>query len=219
MKYSIFNCLKKIKKILLSFADSPYLSFWLGFKHTGCQTIYTVSKNRKYFANYWNYKGINTLDKFKKNHFKSMGKLLFKNHKIIFSVIIITMHFIGVDLTIHTATAQVPSENTFEGEYSGQIFIEDGNEAIEAGLKVTALGNNEYEGILYYGGLPEERNDPVGDDDIIELKGTYHDFVLRLSGEEIPLHFQFILGRFTALDEQNNYMGHLEKVIRVSPQS
>jgi len=124
----------------------------------------------------------------------------------------------AVELFIESAIAQQTPGVSFEGEYSGKIFLEDGEKAIEAKLRVTNLGDNEYEGKLYYGNLPEELNDPDDPEnyDRIELRGTYQDFILRLEGEGIPLRFQFILGRFTALDEQNNYMGHLDRVIRVS---
>ncbi|GEM_PF-2535118 len=147
-----------------------------------------------------------------------MTNFLKKHYKFGVLAFLTITHVMAVELFIESAIAQQTPGISFEGEYSGKIFLEDGAEAIEAKLSVTDLGDNEYEGILYYGNLTDELIDPddSGNYDRIELRGTYQDFILRLEGEGIPLRFQFILGRFTALDEQNNYMGHLDRVIRVS---
>lgn len=147
-----------------------------------------------------------------------MTNIIKKPHKFVVLVFVTIAHVMTVELFIESAIAQQTPGVSFEGEYSGKIFLEEDTEAIDANLRVTDLGDNEYEGILYYGNLTDELNDPdgFGNYDEIELRGTYKDFILRLEGEGFPLRFQFILGRFTALDEQNNYMGHLDRVIRVS---
>lgn len=124
----------------------------------------------------------------------------------------------------HVAVAQAPGtsaqENSrpdFEGEYKGQLLAEEG-EAVDVGLAVTAAGDNEYRAVLYYGGLPRDRSGPTADGDTVELEGTYEDFTLRLVGE-VPFRLQYIHGRFTALDEENSYRGHLDRVVRVHPDS
>lgn len=113
---------------------------------------------------------------------------------------------------------QEQARPNFEGEYSGQLLVEGEEESVDVGLEVRATGGSEYRAVLYYGGLPGERSEPASDEDTVELEGTYEDFTLRLE-DDIPLRFQYIHGRFTALDEDNSYRGHLDRVVRVRPDS
>ncbi len=102
------------------------------------------------------------------------------------------------------------------GNFSGYVTMEDGEQQ-KVGLIVTDQGDNIFQAVLHYGGLPWEQEE--GEEGrSVELQGTYSDYTLRLSGE-FPWDFQFILNRYTALDENNNYMGHLERIIRIESNS
>lgn len=100
------------------------------------------------------------------------------------------------------------------GNYSGSVYLENGTKKVDVGLTVTALKDNEYAAVLYFGGLPEKQNASSNEQRTVELHGSYTDFTLRLKGD-FPLIFQFIHNRFTALDAENSYKGHLKKIIRV----
>jgi hypothetical protein len=113
------------------------------------------------------------------------------------------------------AMAEQPDLN-LTGNFSGYVTMEDGEQR-KIGLIVTDQGDDVYQAVLHFGGLPWEQEDDE-EGRTIELQGTYTDYTLRLSGE-FPWDLQFILNRYTALDEENNYMGHLERVIRIEPNS
>lgn len=100
-----------------------------------------------------------------------------------------------------------------EGRYSGQLLFHDGSDPERVGLVVTAEGHEQYTATLYHGGLPEERAGPLPDLGTVALSGRCRDFTLVLTGA-IPLRLQYIHGRFTALDEANDYRGHLTRVTR-----
>lgn len=127
-------------------------------------------------------------------------------------------HVVAADIPIDLTGTQESSDLGFTGDFSGYIFMEDGTEKKNVGLIVTDLGDNEYQAVLYFGGLPGEQGDSAAEARTVELSGTYSDYTLRLTGD-FPLEFQFIHGRFTALDDMNSYMGHLERVIRVDVNS
>jgi hypothetical protein len=98
-----------------------------------------------------------------------------------------------------------------EGRYSGRVLFDDGQDAERVGLVVTAEGQEKYAATLYHGGLPDERAGPLPDLGTVALTGSCRDFTLVLTGE-IPLRLQYIHSRFTALDEANDYRGHLVRV-------
>lgn len=127
-------------------------------------------------------------------------------------------HFVAGDIPIDSIGTQESSDLGFVGDFSGYIFMEDGTDKKNVGLTVTDLGDNEYQAVLYFGGLPWEQEDSAAEARTVELSGTYSDYTLRLTGD-FPLEFQFIHGRFTALDDKDSYMGHLERVIRVDANS
>jgi len=113
------------------------------------------------------------------------------------------------------------SQPAFEGEYAGRLMVKGATDkgpgsvpdAVDVGLEVTALGADKYKAVLYYGGLPRQRSSPVPDQDKVELDATYRDFTLVLTGKR-SLRLQYIHGRFTALHDNNNYMGHLARVVQ-----
>ena len=116
----------------------------------------------------------------------------------------------------NTVAAQTAAPQTnLEGQFSGYIY-EECNQRAAIGLEVNAVDSTSYRATLYSGGLPEERSTPVPENDTTELDGTYDDHTLRLTGDT-PLTLQFIHGRYTVLDEENNYVGHLERVLSVQP--
>ena len=121
------------------------------------------------------------------------------------------LQFVIVDLAIS-------QDRDMTGNYRGSVFLEKGAKKVVVGLRVTALGDGEYKGMLYFGGLPGEQQKSSDDFKSVELNGSYTDFTLRLKGD-FPLVFQFIHNRFTALDAKNSYKGHLEKVIRIDTTS
>lgn len=146
-------------------------------------------------------------------------KGLFVTFRIFAGIVLVAVvHVAAAQSPVAPGSAQEPSSPEFEGEYSGQLLVEGGEEKVTVGLEVKAAGDDAYRAILYYGGLPDDRSGPVAVDDTVELTGTYEDFTLRLVGEA-PLHLQYIHGRFTALDGANNYRGHLDRVVRVQPNS
>lgn len=128
-------------------------------------------------------------------------------------VIAVVVNIAAAQSSATSGESQQHSRPDFEGEYRGQLLVK-GEAKMKAGLKVTAVGDNEYRATLYYGGLPRKQSGSI--DRKIELEGTYEDFTLRLEGN-IPFKLQYIHGRFTALDEECSYTGHLEPVIRVRP--
>lgn len=127
----------------------------------------------------------------------------------------ILSHFIAAEFIIDNAQAQERPSLEIEGEYSGKLFTGDTSEIKDAGLVVTRDGN-KFHAKLYFGRLPMNNSSSASDQDIIELEGEYEDYSLILTGD-FPLKIQFIHNRFTALDEENSYMGHLDRVVRVSP--
>lgn len=121
------------------------------------------------------------------------------------------LQFVIVDLAMS-------QDRDMTGNYRGSVLLEEGAKKVAVGLRVTALGDGEYRGMLYFGGLPGEQKESAAKQQTVELRGFYTDFTLRLSGD-FPLVFQFIHNRFTALDAKNSYKGHLEKVIRIDTTS
>lgn len=117
-------------------------------------------------------------------------------------------------------TTQEETRPEFEGAYRGQLVTEgQEGELVEVRLEVRAVDGNEYRATLYYGGLPEERSGSIAGGDTVEFEGTYEDFTLRLKSEAVPFSLQYIHGRFTALDTENSYQGHLDRVVHVRLES
>ncbi len=128
--------------------------------------------------------------------------------------------FLSMDI-IDKAYITLDEARTYPGfsmqsEYSGSLSLRNGKKASDMSLQVAIYGNNRFRAVLYYGGLPGDGPDPVSENDIIELEGSYEDHTLRVDGD-FPLHFQFNHNLITALDKQNNYMGHFKRVHRKSP--
>ena len=108
----------------------------------------------------------------------------------------------------HQLLARQTTELGFEGEFTGQLDLNgEESDRVEAELRVTSLSDNSYRATLYIGG---------GDDNAIQLEGVYEDYTLRLTGDS-PYKLQFIHGRYTALDDENNYKGHFNRQVAVSP--
>jgi len=125
-------------------------------------------------------------------------------------------------MTISLSMAEGLAENTGQsdlslaGNFSGYVTMQDGEQQ-KVGLIVTDQGDHVYHAVLHYGGLPWEQEE--GEEGrTVELQGTYSDYTLRLTGD-FDWDFQYILNRYTALDNENRYMGHLERVIRIEPSS
>jgi hypothetical protein len=114
---------------------------------------------------------------------------------------------------VQAEAAPTCDARAIEGRYSGQLPGDDGQEAEKIGLVVTAQGQEKYAATFYYGGLPEERARPPTPRDTVALTGHCRDFTLVLTGA-IPVRLQYIHGRFTALDDADDYRGHLTQVIR-----
>jgi hypothetical protein len=125
---------------------------------------------------------------------------------------------VAADLPAGSADDPEITDLILTGNFSGYITMENGNEKQRVGLIVTDQGDGLYHAVLHFGGLPWEQEEADSEDRTVELQGTYSDHTLRLTGD-FPWNFQFILNRYTALDENNNYMGHLERVIRIEPNS
>jgi len=102
----------------------------------------------------------------------------------------------------------------FQGEYTGHLYLE--GEKVNIGLQVSAIGDNQFRALLYYEGLPGERSIPVAKGDKFELLGTYQEGSLELEGD-LPFRFKFSHECVNVIDEENNFSGHLDKVLRVSP--
>lgn len=102
--------------------------------------------------------------------------------------------------------------NRFEGWYEGRVELPDEPKGVMAELQVTALGGSVYRGTLRIDNERRVASMSKSSDKAIELEGSLRDFTLVLQGDGIRL--QFIHGRFTALDEGNNYAGHLSRVFR-----
>lgn len=125
------------------------------------------------------------------------------------------MHVTTAYINPESEAVQEQQTSEMTGDYNGYIFLGEEHEKIEVGLTVNERKDNEYEAVLYFGGLPDLPKEASTTQKTIELQGRYIDYTLRLRGN-FPFTFQFIHHRYTALDDKNNYMGHLEKVIRVN---
>ncbi|MEX2639139.1 MAG: hypothetical protein WD266_00535 [Balneolales bacterium] len=124
---------------------------------------------------------------------------------------LLVLSIVATDYLMDPANAQDRARNGFEGEYVGKVLLDKTSEEVDVGVRVTNTGGNTYQATLYYGGLPD--NGAGSDEqDRIELEGTHHDYTLKLTGD-IPLTFQFIHNRITALDSTNSYRGHLDRVV------
>ncbi|MEX0771667.1 MAG: hypothetical protein WEB89_01835 [Balneolales bacterium] len=124
------------------------------------------------------------------------------------------IHIVATDFITNSAQAQDRSELKMEGEYTGTMLLEDSSEIVDVELEVVNTGGNKYQAILSYGELPQNESNSASDRSSIKMEGTYQDYTLRLAGD-FPLELQFIHNRFTALDSNNNYMGHFERVVRL----
>ncbi|MEX0778804.1 MAG: DUF1080 domain-containing protein [Balneolales bacterium] len=105
---------------------------------------------------------------------------------------------------------------TFQGEYIGQMYFEDETIKENVGLQIAIYGDKEIGAILYEKGLPNEQINSIEDIGMHKIKGKYEDSALLLEGE-FPIRLQHAHGRLTALDEDNNYLGHFSKIKRKSP--
>jgi len=112
--------------------------------------------------------------------------------------------------------ARQTTEMGFEGMFSGHLYMDgDESDRVEADLLITQTSGDTYSATIYIGGLPEQGAAAADDEDTIELEGEYKDYTLRLTGE-FPYELQFIHGRFTALDDENNYQGHFNRQVEVA---
>jgi len=138
-----------------------------------------------------------------------------------FSVLTTFVFFTVISLAMAEGLVEntAQSDLNLTGNFSGYVTMNDG-ELKKIGLIVTDQGQNVYQAVLHYGGLPWEQED--GEEGrTVELQGKYSDYTLRLTSHtgDFAWDLQFILNRYTALDNENNYMGHLERVIRIEPNS
>lgn len=132
----------------------------------------------------------------------------------VFLIILVAGGGLTAAAAVEANTMPPQPEVGMAGDFSGHIYLDEGNEKVKVGLSVTEVGEDEYEAVLYFGGLSWEQDADTGRQKTVKLFGTYTDYTLRLTGD-FPLVFQFIHGRYTALDDKDSYRGHLEKVIRV----
>ncbi len=147
------------------------------------------------------------------NFFKQMKKKLFLNSAIsAVNVSLISLLLFNSGIIYSEGGQELPAHPP-EGEFEGFLLVNEEEEIIDVGLSVTVHENNTYHATLYYGGLPEN-TDSESYNNKIELQGMYRDFTLRFTGNSYRI--QFIHGRYTALDENNNYRGHLERVVSVN---
>jgi hypothetical protein len=107
---------------------------------------------------------------------------------------------------------QASEDRAFTGMFAGQLLGQDGAARVDVGLEVKAGARNTYTATLYYGGLLGKAPRSAAAKDRLALAGSYRDFTLVLTGKT-PLRFQYIHGRYTALDDRNQYRGHLARVI------
>ena len=108
---------------------------------------------------------------------------------------------------------QVSEDRAFVGMFAGQLLGQDGAAPVDVGLAVKAGPRDRYTATLYYGGLPGKApRAAAAKAKTLALTGTYRDFTLVLTGKT-PLRFQYIHGRYTALDDHKQYRGHLARVI------
>lgn len=145
-----------------------------------------------------------------------MKKLLLTLSVAAFAVLLIFGHTGKSHFIVDAAIAQVVNEARLVGQFSGQLMLEDGNRRVDAELEVMPAGGNDYRATLNHDGLAANPSSTEGAEEGIELEGTFEDYTLILEGD-FPLKLQFIHGRFTALDEENNYRGHLDSVVQVRP--
>jgi hypothetical protein len=99
--------------------------------------------------------------------------------------------------------------NRFEGRYAGQVWLGHAREAVE--LQVSAEGQGAYRARLSFVQPRSATGGTGGGATTVELAGILDDYTLVLEGA-LPVRLQFIHGRFTALDDDNNYAGHVGRV-------
>ncbi|MEX2573134.1 MAG: DUF1080 domain-containing protein [Balneolaceae bacterium] len=127
-----------------------------------------------------------------------------------------------VPACINEAEAEEHPGFSFQGEYSGMTRLEYGGERVEAGLQIAVYGENRFRALLHPGGLPGEHIGPEGTgvlERAIELEGSYEDYTLHLDAVDYPISVRKIHDHFTVLDEDFNYLGHLNPIQRSSTTS
>ena len=117
------------------------------------------------------------------------------------------------DGPVYTDPAQVDADYALQGEYRGwQTSVPSVRSAEAIGLHVIALGNGQFQGIKYYGGLPGAGWQQEGR---YELSGRRNGERLELLGEQADIVIQS--GVATVLSHAGQRMGELRRVERVSP--
>jgi hypothetical protein len=104
--------------------------------------------------------------------------------------------------------------NRFEGRYAGHVWLGHAREAVE--LQVSAEDKGAYGARLSFLQPRSGSERAIGDPATVDLAGVLNDYTLILKGD-LPVRLQYIHGRFTALDDDNNYAGHLTRVVIEPP--
>lgn len=117
------------------------------------------------------------------------------------------------DGPVYTDPAAVDTDYAFQGEYRGWLRRVNSIRATEAlGLHVIALGDGQFHGVKYYGGLPGAGWNQYAR---YEMDGQLNGERLELLGDESDIVIEG--GVATVLSHTGQRIGELRRVERVSP--
>lgn len=114
---------------------------------------------------------------------------------------------------VYTDPAAVDTDYAFQGEYRGWLRPVKSIRSTEAmGLQVIALGNGEFQGVKYYGGLPGAGWQQDGR---YLLRGQLKGQRVELLGDQADIVIEE--GVATVLSHRGERIGELRRVNRISP--
>lgn len=103
-----------------------------------------------------------------------------------------------------------------QGEYEGRALLPGRADSIDVGLQLALYGPERVRGSLYKGGLPGAEGHGERPPERVGVDGGRVDERLELAPEGEEYSLLYLESHVTVLDEEKNYLGHLDRVHRES---
>lgn len=103
-----------------------------------------------------------------------------------------------------------------QGEFEGRALLPGRADSIDVGLQLALYGPERVRGSFYKGGLPGAEAHGMRPPERVGVGGVRVDERLELAPEGEGYSLLYLQSHVTVLDEEKNYLGHLDRVQRES---
>ncbi|MGM0507085.1 MAG: 3-keto-disaccharide hydrolase [Bacteroidota bacterium] len=102
-----------------------------------------------------------------------------------------------------------------QGEFEGRALLPGSADSMDVGLQLALYGPERVRGSFYKGGLPGAEDHELDPPERLDVEGVRIAERLELAPEE-GYSLLYLESHVTVLDEEKNYLGHLDRVYRES---